>query len=644
VDSSSNNKTVRRLILGTAGHVDHGKTELIRALTGWHTDRLKEEKERGISIELGFAPLRIDDETMFGVVDVPGHERFVKHMVAGAGGIDLAMLLVAADEGVMPQTKEHLEVLVSLGISSGVILISKCDLVDEDMIRIVRDDVADLVKGTFLESAPVVETSVKTGHGIERLKTVLRELSERVPPRDTEGPFRLAIDRVFHMRGIGVVVTGSAYSGTVAVGSSLQLLPSEKSVRVRELQSFGEKRQCGYAGERLAIALQGVKLSEVHRGDMLVSPSHFRVSRLLDARVHLARYATFELKQRERIRVHHGAREVLGRVVLLEHDVLRSGDRALVQVRLENPIIADVGDLFVIRKYSPPRVLGGGRVIDPNPETHRRHDAAVLRNLELHERGDAEQVLVSAVRDAGLHGCPRERFGNDEVRRQIESGTLFEIEGTLFHGDTLRDLAGEIHRLTREYVAANPLRYGMDKEELRQKVGFPHPTPLFNGVLETLAGMKPIHVRDNRVRADTEDVDLPDSLAAEVASLERFIRDAGVVFPGLAAIEDRWSGSAPVADALRYLEERGKIIKIGTEGFIHREPFERCLNGVTNWFEKHSDLSVGDFKDMFALTRKHAIPLLEHMDQTRFTARQGNLRRPGPRLASGLEGGSGNPA
>jgi selenocysteine-specific elongation factor len=640
MNSASSNTTVRRLILGTAGHVDHGKTELIRSLTGWHTDRLKEEKERGISIELGFAPLRIDAETMFGVVDVPGHERFVKHMVAGAGGIDLAMLLIAADEGVMPQTKEHLEVLVSLGISSGVILISKRDLIDEDIISILRDDIGELVQGTFLEGAPMVETSVKTGQGIEQLKAVLRDLSKQVPPRNTEGPFRLAVDRVFHKQGIGVVVTGSGYSGTVTVGDSLELLPSKKMVRIRELQSFGEKKQQGYAGERLAIAIQGVKLNDVRRGDMLVSPSHFQVSRLLDARIHLTRYAAFELKQRERIRVHHGAREVFGRVVLLEKDKLLSGESTLAQFRLENPIVADAGDLFVIRKYSPSRVIGGGRIIDPKPVKHRRRDETVLRNLELHEQGDVNQVLLSAVLDAGLRGCRRDSFGNDEVRHQIDAGTIFEFEETLFYGDTLKNLAEEVYRLARAYVASHPLRFGMDKEELRQKVGFPHPTPLFNRVLETLGALKPIYIKDNRVRTDTEAIDLPETLAGEVESLERFIRDAGVVFPGTAAIENQWRGTAAIADALRHLRERGKIINIGTDGFIHREPFETCLSGVTDWFKKHSEMSVGEFKDMFGLTRKHAIPLLEHMDEARLTIRQGNLRRPGPRLAAGPEGGN----
>ncbi len=628
----------RRLILGTAGHVDHGKTQLVGRLTGWETDRLKEEKERGISIELGFAPLRLDGETTVGIVDVPGHERFVKHMVAGAGGIDLAMLVIAADESVMPQTKEHLEVLTSLHIESGVTVISKMDLSTADMLLIVREEVADLVKGTFLETAPIVETSAKTGDGIDTLKKTLLELAGRVHERDRTGPFRLAVDRVFHMRGIGVVVTGSGYSGTVSVGDSLELLPSAKTVRIREIQSFGEKRQQGYAGERLAIALQGVKLDEVFRGDMLVTPAAFVASRVLDARIHVAVYAPFELKHRERVRIHHGAKEVLGRVTLLEGDELRSGRSAFVQLRLEAPIVGVEADSFVIRKYSPSIVLGGGRIITPQASRHRRRDQAVLETLRLREQGEPKDQLLQTVADAGLKGVRDKNNAADDVRALLDEGKIVVIDGVLFGRDALDALAGRIATLVSAYVRTHPLRYGIDKEELRQKIRFPHPPPFFNTVLEEISRNTPLFVKDNRVRVGTDAVELPEEISAELSRLEHIIKQSDLLFLRQPEIGKAWQGKSALPDALRYLRDAGRIERIGGGGYIHVGPFGDCLKRLSHWFDENAELTVGDFKNLFGMTRKYAIPLLEHLDEARITIREDNVRRRGPRFEAMLEG------
>jgi selenocysteine-specific elongation factor len=622
--------------MGTAGHVDHGKTELVAALTGWDTDRLKEEKERGISIELGFAPLRLDDETTIGVVDVPGHERFVKNMVAGAGGLDMAVLVVAADEGVMPQTKEHLEVLSSLRIEVGAVVITKSDLASPDMSAIIEEDIEELVQGTFLQDAPVVATSAKTKHGIDDLRTTLLQLAAEVPERDTSGPFRLAVDRVFHKQGIGLVVTGSCYSGSVSLGDSLSLLPSGKYVRVREIQSFGEKRETGYAGERLAIALQGRKLAGLGRGEMLVTQSRYAVSRVVDARVHIAEYTGFELKQRERIRVHHGAREVLGRVILLESDVMKTGEDALVQLRLETPIVAEVKDYFVIRKYSPTRVMGGGRVIDPRADKHKRFDTVVLDNLRLYEAGDPKDKALKTIETAQLGGVAAAEIDADQAKALVDEGAVVSIEGRLFHGGALRGLAKSVHNMAREYVAGNPLRQGIDKEELRQKVKFPHATPLFNRVLEVLAGYERIFIKDNRVRADTKEIALSRSDQLELGGLEDFIRKKGLLFARLPEIEAQWSGKHAIVDALQFLRDSGRIERVGDDGYVHDDAIKSCLNKLDNWFDAHQVLKVPDFKELFGTTRKHAIPLLEYFDARRLTVRKGDTRERGPALKSRL--------
>jgi selenocysteine-specific elongation factor len=621
-----------RFILGTAGHVDHGKTQLVSRLTGWDTDRLKEEKERGISIELGFAPLKLDDDTTVGIVDVPGHERFVKHMVAGAGGIDMAILVVAADEGVMPQTREHLEVLRSLSVTYGAVVVTKIDLSSRETRAILDEDIAELVKDTFLQGAPVLDTSAVSGAGIDDLKQTLRELTREIPARDIGGPFRLAIDRVFHKRGIGVVVTGSCYSGTVSIGDALQLLPSEKSIRVREIQSFGEKRQDGYAGERLAIALQGAKPDGVSRGDMLVSPSHFTVGYMVDARIHVARYAKFEIKQRERVRLHHGAREVFGRVTLLAGDKVRSAEQCLAQLRLETPIVAGAGDYFVLRKYSPSRVIGGGRIIDPHAKKHRTNDPAVVETLRVLEQGDPADRVAKQVQSAGLEGVRTDTIDPVLVKKLVDEARVTPVAKILFHPDTLKALRERIENLATEYCEGHPLRYGIDKEELRQRVHFTHSAAVFNRVLERLAESARLFIKDNSVRAGTETIQLPAHVLAELDALEGIIKRAGFQFQREADISGNWRGQGKLSECLQFLRDTGRAFKVGEDAYIHTDVFESCLARLREWFDENRNMSVPDFKNLLNITRKQAIPLLEYLDANRYTMRRQDVRVPGARL------------
>jgi selenocysteine-specific elongation factor len=622
---------MRHLILGTAGHVDHGKTELVKALTGTDTDRLKEEKERGISIELGFAPFQLNEEIFLGIVDVPGHERFVKQMVAGAGGIDLVLLLVAADESVMPQTKEHMEVLQSLAVHNGLVVVSKCDLASADMREIVREDIAELTSGTFLEGAPVVETSSKTGAGMETLKETLARMASTVPERETGGPYRQPVDRVFHKKGIGVVITGSCYSGTVKVGDKLEVLPGGLTTRVRELQSFSEKRTTGQAGERLAVALQGLKLEEVRRGDMLTTPGRFVATHAIDARVRLASYYDFVLKNRERLRIHHGAREVLGRIILLDNTSLQAGDDALVQIRLEKPLVTAEGDSFVLRKYSPARVIGGGLVIDPDPDRHKRNDSGVIEQLKLKERGDPVEVLLKEIDLSGLKGISLKDTNSDILPTLIETGAVAVIEGKVFFHGTLDRLAEEVEELTETHQARFPLQWGMDKEELRQKTGFPHGTPMFNGVLEALGSIRPVYVRGNRVRSGSPELDLAESDGSDLAGLAELIRSTGLMFRSRALLEADWTSGHRFADAVQHLKDNGEIIEVG-DGLIHREAIDTCIDTLARLFDQSPEISVADLKNALGLTRKHTIPLLEMFDDRRVTARSANNRVKGPRF------------
>jgi selenocysteine-specific elongation factor len=620
---------MRHVILGTAGHVDHGKTELVRALTGRDTDRLKEEKARGISIELGFAPLAVGDDTFIGIIDVPGHERFVKHMVSGAGGVDVAMLLVAADEGVMPQTEEHMEVLKSLEIAHGLVVVSKCDLASPDTMEILREEIDELTRGTFLEGAPVVETSARTGDGIEALRRTLGEIAARVDEPDSTGPFRLAVDRVFHRKGIGVVITGTAYSGSVGVGESLELLPAGRRVRVRELQSFGEKHERGGAGERLALALQGVRLEEVHRGDMLATPGAFAASEAIDVRLELAGYYDFEVKNRERVRIHHGAREVMGRVILLDVDTVGAGGDALAQIRLEAPLVCATRDRFVLRKYSPPRVIGGGAVIDPRPERHKRFDDDTLEQVRLKEAGEPDEVLAEAIARTGIAGLPRVDADPELAAELAASGRVVEVAGRWLAGPVVVSLAEQVDDRVCEYLARNPLRWGMPKEELRQRIGYPHPTQAFNALLDVLAVHRPLFIRENWVRSGSPELILAERDQARVNALAETIRERGVAFPSVGDLTGAWEGPEPIQDALQLLRDRGEVTSVGEDGVIHGESVARVIETLRGLFAGADDVGVGDVKDALGLSRKHAIPLLEMLDANDVTTRVGNRRRRG---------------
>jgi selenocysteine-specific elongation factor len=621
----------RHFILGTAGHVDHGKTELVRALTGHDTDRLKEEKERGISIELGFAPLELAPGVFIGIIDVPGHERFVRQMVAGAGGIDMAMLLVAADEGVMPQTVEHVEVLRSLGIEHGVVVISKADLSTPDTLPIVGEEIAELVRGTFLEHAAVIPVSARTGAGLDALRASLLDLARRIDVRGSEGPFRLAVDRVFHQKGIGVVITGSCYSGRVTVGDELELLPRALRTRVREIQSFSAKRNEGVAGERLALALHGVKLEDIRRGDTLSTPGSFVATGTLDVRVTITNAGDVDLENRERVRIHHGSSEVLGRVILLEHDALHRGATSLAQLRLEAPLVCDAGDRLVLRSYSPARVIGGAVVLDARAQAHRRSDVSAVERLRLREEGDPAEVVAKTVQRAGIQGVADADIDASLTEALVSRGEITLIAGRAYHHVVLDELAARALEIARAHTDAHPLQWGIDKEELRRRLSFPHSPAVFNRVVEFAARDAPLFVRESRVRAGTREMALPPDLERAVHALVEKIRALGVTFPSRDELAQQWASREPFADAVSVLRGRDDVVEL-VDGWIHHDALDRAITSLQALFSDRAEIAVGDFKDGLGISRKHAIPLLEYFDSRGWTVRKGNARMAGPGL------------
>src|ERR671923_1201815 len=419
---------MKQVVMGTAGHIDHGKTQLIKTLTGIDTDRLKEEKERGITIDLGFAHLTCEDGTEVGVIDVPGHERFVRNMLAGVGGIDLVMLVIAADEGVMPQTREHLAICQLLRVKGGLVALTKADLVDEDWLELVTEDTREFLKGTFLEGKPIVPVSAKTAQGIDELKRALQELVVRVPPKQSEGKFRLPVDRVFTIRGFGTVVTGTLFSGMIRVEDRVQIYPKGIEAKVRGLQVHNAGVPEAVAGQRTAVNLQGIEKVELERGDVLGRPGEFLPTFMLDAVLQHLADAPRPLRHRARVRLHVGTSEIMGRVILLDRDELAPGEETYVQFRLEAPAIALPRDRFVIRSYSPVQTIGGGMLLDVQPAKHRRGDAGLAGHFRLLAEGSPEEICAHHLKQAAHKGL---RLSEFLPRTELSEAQLRQVAATL---------------------------------------------------------------------------------------------------------------------------------------------------------------------------------------------------------------------
>jgi selenocysteine-specific elongation factor len=625
----------RTFILGTAGHVDHGKTTLVKALTGTDTDRLSEEHQRGISIELGFARLDLGDDLVLGIVDVPGHERFVRQMVSGAGGMDLAMLLVAADEGVMPQTREHLDVLKLLGVARGLVVLTRMDLADAELAEVVAEEVRELVTGTFLEGAPILKVSATAGTGLEELRAALRDLALACPARPGSGDFRLPIDRVFVLAGTGTVVTGTAWSGTVRPGDELRLLPVERRVRVRSVHNHDREVSEATAGSRVALALHPVKREEVDRGMQLVSGTAWSSSKRLGVEITAVEDPELAawIKPRARFHVHHAAREVLGRLDLLgEEKQLSAGATTLARLVLEEELIARPGDRFVLRSYSPMHTVAGGRVLEPSLQAGERRER-IRQRLEQRSHEPAEAWALPGPGDlAGrrFEECTG-RLGMlgldaDAARRRIDdeesAGHLARVGELLFHRDALETLADRILRHLRKVQAARPLSTGLPKEELRGAVGFASGAGDFTRLLTTLARSQPIFVLGDRVRADRERPEVDEKTRAELVEFEERIRAATPLYE---ATDAELEGPL-----LRLLISEGRAAKLSGRLVAHQDLLEDLRQKVRAHFEAADELEISHMREWTQASRKFVVPLMEWLDAEDLTRFDGSVRRAGP--------------
>jgi selenocysteine-specific elongation factor len=631
----------RHVIVGTAGHIDHGKSALVRALTGIDPDRLKEEKERGITIDLGFAHLRDESGISLGFIDVPGHERFVKNMLAGVGGIDLVMLVVAADESVMPQTREHFDICRLLRIPRGLIAITKRDLVDSELCEIAILEAKELVAGSFLENAPVVEVSAKTGDGLADLRRALVEIAGKTPPRSSQGPFRLPVDRVFSMKGFGTVVTGTLVSGSVAPDDDVEILPRGIGARVRGLQVHGEKEIGASAGQRTAVNLQGIEVADLVRGDVLVRPGAFQPTWMLDAELEVLPSSSIPLKDLTRVHVHLGTAQIRARVrVLGGKKSIPVGGRGMAQLRLEAPIVAARGDRFILRRYSPLETIAGGTVIDAYPEKHSVSSEAVAERLNALLGAEPKEAAALFVLESGEVGV-----SEDELGRRLGAGVserdrvvaeLLRDGTTIAAGRAPRVLlgAGVVGRIgekldaeLRRFQKKNPLLRGMPKSELREKAAAAAPAEVFELILAKLH-------ESGRLRAEKELVATPDHRIVMNVDEEKardllvaHYRSAGYSPKSLPDLSSEARLDVKLLERVqRVLLKDGTVVQVAEGMVFHREALEELKRNVRSFKSKRDRIDVAFFKEIAGVTRKHAIPLLEWLDRERVTQRAGNER------------------
>jgi selenocysteine-specific elongation factor len=624
----------RSVIIGTAGHIDHGKTALVKALTGVDTDRLPEEKARGITIDIGFAHTEWSNIDV-SFIDVPGHERFIRNMLAGIGGIHLLMLVVAADESVMPQTREHFEICRLLQIPRGVIVVTKKDLVDQETLAVVEQEIRDLVKNSFLDSAPIFPVSAKSGEGIDLLKEGLLKQIANSHFESGSGLFRLPIDRVFVLKGHGTVVTGTLISGTIKKENPAAILPSGKRVKVRSIHAHDAPVDAAFSGQRTALNLQGIEKEEIQRGDVLAEPDVFRSTSLLDVKIDLLPNVN-PLPHNALIRFHHLTNDVAARLTLLGMDRLHPGDSAFAQLRLQHPVHAVYGDRFIMRKASPFTTIGGGVILDHFPIRRiSAGDSIALERLKKLENASPELRLSLAVQEKGLNGADEEylkaKLGMTpaEISKLDPESVLYLRKQPILALDrkTEQVLITKMRAAVGSFHQKNPLQFGISKEELRSKILKNVSPDVFTFVLEWAVVEKTLQLQKDLVADFGRSVALNDQQEALASRIEEYLQRSGLGTPGLEDLSKELKQPADRTKNMLYLLVRQqKAIKISEDYFLHKTAWDELKQKIRALKQRQKTFSVPDFKALFGISRKFAIPLLESLDREGITRRSGNER------------------
>ena len=619
---------MKNVILGTAGHIDHGKTTLIKALTGRETDNLKEEKQRGISINLGFTYFDLPSKKRVGIVDVPGYEKFIKNMLAGACGIDIVLLVIAADEGVMPQTIEHLDILNYLDVKKGIIVLTKCDLVDEEFIELVKDDVREKTKGLFIEGAPIVEVDSVSRRGLDKLVQKIDEISEDIEEKKTDAPSRMSIDRVFSLKGFGTIVTGTLIEGKISVDDEMTIYPSEKKVKVRNLQVHGCDVKTAYAGQRTAINLSNIKVSEIQRGDVIAQTGSVEESMMIDVNISLVEHCKKSLKHWDRIRIFHGTKQILCRIVPLNEDEIQYGESGYAQLRLEEKIVAKKGDRFIIRSYSPMDTIGGGVIIDTAPKKHKIYDESVIEALKIKEKGELKDILEEylklnlsnyiTLKELVSYTGEKEEYVKEGLNALIDENKVFCVNKYYLHISHYQKLKERVIDILTKYHKQYRLRNGILKEELRSKVDNSLKVKDMDVILNKMVEEKDIKVQDNLVSNYDFEVEFNQKQLSIKKEIEDKSRKNGL--NSLMTKDDICNKNKFYEEVLEALTGE-TIQKLDDAYYIDKKVYENVKKDLLEYLNKNKEITVAQFRDITKSNRKISIVMLEHFDRNRITKR-----------------------
>lgn len=624
---------MKQIIIGTAGHVDHGKTSLIKALTGMETDRLKEEKQRGITIELGFAWMDFKQQRV-GIIDVPGHEKFVRHMLAGVGGMDVVMLVIAADEGVMPQTVEHLDILSLLGIEKGMVVITKTDLAEKERLKKTREQIQELTKGTFLEKAPVMEVSVYKKQGIEELKEALEILCCGQKDSCCEKRLRLPVDRIFSVKGFGTVATGTLTEGSIRQEDELMLYPSMKKVKVRGIQVYSREVDRAFRGQRTAVNLAGCKKEEIHRGDVLAAYGSMQPSMMADVRLTILKHSPWSIKNGSRIHFYQGTKECLGKVILMEQDELKAGETGYAQIRLEDTTVMKKGDRFVIRFYSPAITVGGGMILDGCPQKHSRKRREVLRAFSVKESGSKAQQLELAVlelwgqypdvKSAGEKAGLSEDAAVRELEYLLEQKKLIRLtKQNLLHPQELDSCQKRAVEILEEFHRENPLKEGMGEEEFKSRMRLPVKNGVFFGIKNILLERQVIKESGHIISLYSFQVMLKGDISLILEKIKGDYSRAGFALPttGVYIKEQDLPpfGERKLKEVMHALINRKILIRLCPQYCIHSQWYHRAKEEFARMSQENSFVVLGAFRDRLQCSRKVAVAILEYFDKEGYT-------------------------
>jgi selenocysteine-specific elongation factor len=632
---------LKQIILGTAGHIDHGKTSLIKALTGIDTDRLKEEKRRGITIELGFAWLELPGGQRVGIVDVPGHEKFVKNMVSGASGIDIVALIIAADEGVMPQTKEHLDICSLLNINHGLVVLTKIDTVDEEWLEMVTDDIQKFLNGTFLEGAPIVPVSSLTGHGLSELLEVLGTLCKAIPERTSGGLLRLPVDRVFTMKGFGTVVTGSLVSGEIRVGETIMIYPSGIQSKVRGIQVHGQAGDKATAGMRTAINFQGVDRNAIARGDVVGGVGTLKPSYMVDALLVYLASNEKPLKNRTKIRFHTGTSESLGYAILLDREELSPGETAVAQFRLDAPVTVVKDDRFVIRSYSPIKTTGGGQILNPVPRKHKRFKEPLVTEIKGLAESPAREIITYHVKKSGIIGvCFSElrlmtNLSENDLKHHLQhllsQRSIVQVDRQhriFIHRSVFDGLRQKAIKILESHHKDHPLKTGISRQELMSRVAPSLSSKLFSLLVQDLTKSNTVIQEKEVIRLSGHKVALETDQKDFRYRIEQIYLQSGLQPPYFRdLVASLGQNLAHTREILMHMLEQGTLVKVKEDLYFHTSVIDNLKNRLVSYLKTNGKITTPQFKEMTGVSRKYMIPLIEYFDSTKVTIRVEDIRR-----------------